>query len=117
MRSYEIQLRPAGERNCYLSPAQLDRYLLLSRMLRDPVRDDVYRITLHNSDGFIPPGLLFGLMYAWYLDNSSAPIMENEMSILHWQEATLIPHQVKEYRRKKALVDFFRKEIFGYADK
>jgi len=117
MRSYEIRLRPANERNCFLNPAQLDRYLLLSRMLQDPARDDTYRITLHNNDGFIPPGLLFGLMYAWYLDNSCAPIMENEMSILHWQEATLIPHQVQEYRRKKALVDFFRKEIFGYADK
>jgi hypothetical protein len=41
--------------------------------------------------------------------------MENEMSILHLQEATLIPHQAYEYRRKKALVDFFRKEVFGYA--
>jgi len=54
-------------------------------------------------------------MYAWYLDNTCAPIMENEMSMLHWHEATLIPHQVQEFRRKKALIDFFRTEIFGYA--
>ena len=76
----------------------------------------VYRITLNNQDGFLPPGLLFGLMYAWYLDNSYEPVMENEMSILHLKEGTLIPHQVQEYRRKKALVDFFRKEVFGYAE-
>jgi hypothetical protein len=55
-------------------------------------------------------------MYAWYLNNSYEPVMENEMSILHLKEGTLIPHQVQEYRRKKALVDFFRKEVFGYAE-
>ena len=113
-RSYEIRLRPPRERDCLLSPAQLHAYLRLARMVPDPEHDGIYRITLNNNDGFIPPGLLFGLMYAWYLDNTCAPIMENEMSMLHWREATLIPHQVKEYRRKKALIVFFRNEVFGY---
>ena len=113
-RSYEIRLRPPRDRDCLLSPAQLHAYLRLARMVPDPEHDGIYRITLNNNDGFIPPGLLFGLMYAWYLDNTCAPIMENEMSMLHWHEATLIPHQVQEYRRKKALIDFFRTEIFGY---
>jgi hypothetical protein len=114
-RSYEIRLRPPRERDCLLSPAQLHAYLQLARMVPDPGHEGIYRITLNNNDGFIPPGLLFGLMYAWYLDNTCAPIMENEMSMLHWHEATLIPHQVQEYRRKKALIHFFRTEIFGYA--
>jgi hypothetical protein len=114
-RSYEIRLRPPRERDCLLSPAQLHAYLQLARMVPDPGHAGIYRITLNNNDGFIPPGLLFGLMYAWYLDNTCAPIMENEMSMLHWHEATLIPHQVQEYRRKKALIHFFRTEIFGYA--
>jgi uncharacterized cofD-like protein len=113
-RSYEIRLRPPRDRDCLLSPAQLHAYLQLARMVPDPEHEAIYRITLNNNDGFIPPGLLFGLMYAWYLDNSCAPVMENEMSMLHWHEATLIPHQVQEYRRKKALIDFFRTEIFGY---
>jgi uncharacterized cofD-like protein len=113
-RSYEIRLRPPRERDCLLSPAQLHAYLRLARMVPDPDHDGIYRITLNNNDGFIPPGLLFGLMYAWYLDNTCAPIMENEMSMLHWREATLIPHQVQEYRRKKALIVFFRNEVFGY---
>ncbi|MBN2106185.1 MAG: YvcK family protein, partial [Deltaproteobacteria bacterium] len=113
-RSYEIRLRPPRERGCLLSPAQLHTYLRLARMVPDPGHAGIYRITLNNTDGFIPPGLLFGLMYAWYLDNTCAPIMENEMSMLHWHEATLIPHQVQEYRRKKALIHFFRTEIFGY---
>lgn len=114
-RSYEIRLRPPRERSCLLNPEQLHAYLLLAKMVPDPRHDGIYKITLNNNDGFIPPGLLFGLMYAWYLDNTCAPIMENEMSMLHWHEATLIPHQVQEFRRKKALIDFFRTEIFGYA--
>ncbi len=111
-RSYEIRLRPPRERDCLLSPAQLHAYLRLARMVPDPGHEGIYRITLNNNDGFIPPGLLFGLMYAWYLDNTCAPIMENEMSMLHWHEATLIPHQVKEYRRKKALIRFFQERNF-----
>lgn len=114
-RCYEIQLLPPRERECFLKPAQLNTYLRLARMVPHPRDQRTFRITLNNDDGFIPPGLLFGLMYAWYLDNSYGPIIENEMSLLHWPETTLIPHQVKEYRRKKALIDFFRKEVFGYS--
>jgi uncharacterized cofD-like protein len=114
-RCYQIRLLPPRARECFLTPAQLHDYLVLARMIPHPRDSGTYRITLNDNDGFLPPGLLFGLMYAWYLDNAYAPIMENEMSILHLQEATLIPHQAHEYRRKKALVDFFRKEVFGYA--
>jgi len=113
-RCFEIRLLHPRKRECYLSPAQLHDYLLLARMVPHPQDLRTYRITLNNNDGFLPPGLLFGLMYAWYLDNSYGPIMEIEMSLLHVEETTLIPHQGKEYRRKKALVDFFRKEVFGY---
>jgi hypothetical protein len=114
-RCFEIKLLPPRARECFLTPAQLHDYLVLARMVPHPTDRSTYRITLNNDDGFLPPGLLFGLMYAWYLDNSYGPVMENEMSILHLQEGTLIPHQVQEYRRKKALVDFFREKIFGYA--
>ena len=113
-RCYRIRLLPPGERACFLSPEQLHAYLRLARMVPHPDEPDTYGIALNDDEGFIPPGLLFGLMYAWYLDNASAPIMENEMAILRWDEATLIPHQAHEYHRKKALVDFFRKEVFGY---
>ena len=115
-RCYQIGLLPPRERECFLSPTQLHEYLVLARMVPHPTDPSAYRITLNNHDGFLPPGLLFGLMYAWYLDNSYEPVMENEMAILHLKEGTLIPHQVQEYRRKKALVDFFRKEVFGYAE-
>jgi len=111
-RCFEITLLDPDRRTCLLSPPDLHDYLVLARMVPHPHRPDVYRITLNNDDGFIPPGLLFGLMYAWYLDNAYAPVMENEMSILHLPESTLIPHQVQEFRRKKALVDFFRTRVF-----
>ena len=109
------KIDPPRTRECFFSPAQLHDYLVLARMDPHPTDGITYRITLNNNDGFLLPGLLFGLMYAWYLDNSYGPIMKNEMSILHLQEATLIPHQAQEYRRKKSLVDFFRKEVFVYS--
>ncbi len=115
-RCFQIKLLPPRTRECFLTPSQLHDYLILARMVPHPTDRRAYRITLNNKDGFLPPGLLFGLMYAWYLDNSYGPVMENEMAILHLQEATLIPHQVQEYRRKKALIDFFREEIFGCAE-
>ncbi len=114
-RCYQIVLLPPGQRECFLAPAQLHEYLTLARMVPHPENSCTYSITLNGNEGFLPPGLLFGLMYAWYLDNSCVPIMENEMTILHCQEVALIPHQVHEYRRKKALIDFFRNEVFGYA--
>jgi len=116
-RCFEIRLLHPRKRECFLSPAQLHDYLVLARMVPHPKDSRTYRITLNNNDGFLPPGLLFGLMYAWYLDNAYGPIMEIEMSLLHVQETTFIPHQGQEYRRKKALVDFFRKEVFGYPAK
>ena len=112
-RRYEVRLLPPGERECLLSDARLHEYLTLARMVPHPGDPGRYGITLNDGEGFLPPGLLFGLMYAWYLDNSCAAIMENEMAILHWPEATLIPSQAHEYRRKKALVAFFRDAVFG----
>lgn len=116
-RCLQIRLLPPHRRECFLSPLQLHNYLLLARMVPHPRDAGTYRITLNSTDGFLPSGLLFGLMYAWYLDNSYATIMEIEMSLLHLKEGALIPHQEKEYRRKKALVEFFRKEVFGYPEK
>jgi len=111
-RCFEIRLLEPSERTCLLNPDQLHEYLILARMAPHASERGVYRITLNNNDGFIPPGLLFGLMYAWYLDNTYAPVMENEMAILHLPEKSLIPHQVQEFRRKKALVNFFRNHVF-----
>ena len=115
-RCYEIQLRPPAERECFLDDVRLRAYLGLARMTPDAHDARVYRIVLNNDEGFLPPGLLFGLMFAWYLNNSYGSMMEYEMSLLRFPADTLIPHQVKERARKQALVTFFREVVFGHSE-
>ncbi len=114
-RRYEITLRPIRERKSYLTDSQLRRYLRLARMTPDPMNDRVFRITIDADDGFLPPGLLFGLLYAWYLSGRGLT-MEYEMTLLRWSPKSLIPLHAKDRVRKKALVAFFRAEIFGHKD-
>jgi uncharacterized cofD-like protein len=115
-RCFEIRLRPEKDRECFLSPTQLGAYLKLARMTPDPRDPNIYRIMVNRGEGFLPPGLLFGLVFAWYLDNSYASTMEYEMSLLRWPPRLLVPHQAKERIRKQALVAFFRTEIFGHRE-
>jgi uncharacterized cofD-like protein len=114
-RCYEIRLRPVNERRCFLNDKHLRGYLTLSRMVPSPHDRRSYKITLNGDEGFIPPGLLFGLTYAWYLNNAYGGIMEYEMSLLHWPPEKLIPYQLEERKRKQALIAFFRKVVFEYA--
>ncbi|MDP8236386.1 MAG: YvcK family protein [Candidatus Erginobacter occultus] len=111
-RCYEIRLRPPGRRECFLSDRQLHRYLQLARMVPDRKDPLVYRITINDREGFLPPGLLFGLLYAWYLDDAYGSLMDYEMALLRWPEEALMPYQVQERRRKRELVAFFREEVF-----
>jgi hypothetical protein len=115
-RRYEIRLRPARERECFLSDPQLRAYLKLARMVPDPGDRRVYRIVINDNEGFLPPGLLFGLLYAWYLNKDYGGVMEYEMSLLRWRPGSLIPYQAKERIRKQRLIAFFRTEIFGHTD-
>lgn len=113
---YEIRLRPVRERQCFLNDAALRTYLTLSRMVPSPHDARTFRITLNGNEGFTPPGLLFGLLYAWYLNNAYGEIMEYEMSLLRWPPQKLIPCQLAERNRKQALINFFRKVVFEHAD-
>lgn len=114
-RCYEIRLRPPSRRGCYLSDRQLHRYLRLARMVPDKKDRLVYRITINDQEGFLPPGLLFGLLYAWYLDDAAGGLMDYEMALLRWPEKALMPYQVQERRRKEELIAFFREEVFRSA--
>ncbi len=111
-RCYEIRLRPPGRRECYLSDRQLHRYLQLARMVPDRKDPLIYRIAINDREGFLPPGLLFGLLYAWYLDDAYGSLMDYEMALLRWPREALMPYQVQERRRKRELVAFFREEVF-----
>lgn len=115
-RCYEIKLRPSRERHCLLNGAELRTYLSLARMVASPHDARTFRVTLNGDEGFTPPGLLFGLLYAWYLNNVYGEIMEYEMSMLRWPSQKLIPSQLEERNRKQALIDFFRKVVFRHAD-
>ena len=105
---------PAAPRDCLLNERQLRAYLRLARMVPDRRDPRTFRITLNNNEGFLPPGLRFGLLYAWYLNNAYGGVMEYEMSLLKWPPHALIPHQAQERVRKQALVAFFRREVFGH---
>jgi uncharacterized cofD-like protein len=112
-RCFEITLRPAGERECFLNDSRLRTYLMLARMIPDITNSRVYRIMINSDGGFLPPGLLFGLLYAWYLCGNGFT-MEYEMTLLHWPLKSLIPLHARDRIRKEALVTFFRTEIFGH---
>jgi len=112
-RRYEITLRPVRERQCYLSDSQLHAYLRLARMTPDSVDRTVHRITINPDGGFLPPGLLFGLTYAWYLSGQGLT-MKYEMTLLRWPLKSLIPLHAKDRIRKEALVTFFRTEVFDH---
>ncbi|OPY92979.1 MAG: Gluconeogenesis factor [Syntrophaceae bacterium PtaU1.Bin231] len=115
-RRYEIRLRPVRDRGCYLDDADLRTYLRLARMLESPHDPDTFGITLNDREGFLPPGLLFGLLYAWYLNNAYGAVMEHEMSLLRLPPRKLIPCQMEERARKQALIRFFRRVVFRHAD-
>jgi len=115
-RHYEIRLRPVRDRHCFLDDGELKNYLRLARLVQSPHDSNTFGITLNNSEGFLPPGLLFGLLYAWYLNNAYGGIMEYEMSLLRWPPEKLIPYQLEEYMRKQALIKFFRNVVFQHAD-
>lgn len=115
-RRYEIRLRPVQNRECFLDDGALRVYLRLARMLQSPHEPNKFGITLNDQEGFLPPGLLFGLLYAWYLNNAYGEIMEYEMSLLRWPPKKLIPYQLEERTRKQALVQFFRNVVFQHRD-
>jgi uncharacterized cofD-like protein len=114
-RCYEILLRPEAERECYLSNRQLHDYLQLARMAPDPENDRVYRLAINQNGVFFPPGLLFGLMYSWYLTGRGLAT-EYEMTLLRWPDKMLNPMHARDRMLKETLVTFFRTEIFGQRD-
>ncbi|HSW38081.1 MAG TPA: 2-phospho-L-lactate transferase CofD family protein [Acidobacteriota bacterium] len=113
-RCYEIVLKTPLD-NGYLNEKQLCAYLRLARMTPDASDGRIYRITINDNEGFLPPGLLFGLLYSWYL-NGKGLTMEYEMNLLRWPRRSLIPLHAKDRARKESLVRFFRTQIFKHPE-
>jgi uncharacterized cofD-like protein len=109
---YHLYLQGKENRFCYFDGNQLGAFLTLSRMF--PTNDEDHYIRLVNSgEGFTPPGLLMGLMYAWYLDNRLATHIEYKMSLMKINQSNLIPEQLKMSDRRKRMITFFREVVFG----
>lgn len=111
---YLLATRPPTERTSYLNQSELHRYLELTRMIRSPGNNLLYTRLVNGREGFTPPGLLFGLFYAWYLDNRFASHIEYKMSVMRNEISDLIPEQVKMFVRRRSLIDFFRKVVFRH---
>ena len=111
-KMYRLTVRPPDERNTFLTDQELADYLELARMIRSKVNPLQYTRLVNGNEGFTPPGLLFGLIYAWYLDNRLAAHVEYKMSIMRTDISELIPEQVRVHLRRKSLVSFFRYTVF-----
>ena len=112
---FQLVLRKEEERSCYLNPKQLEKYLCLVRMNRSVDNDLLYTRLVSGSEGFTPPGMLMGLMYAWYLDNRLVPHIEYKMAIIRTDISNLVPEQVKMSHRRIDIIRFFRKIIFRHS--
>ena len=111
-RVYRLQVREQAQLVSFLSPDDLDTYLQLSRMHRQASQDRLYSRVINPGEGFTPPGLFFGLFYAWYLDNRFAANIEYKMSIMRNTISDLIPEQIRIVDRRRKTIDFFRERIF-----
>ncbi|MCI5141030.1 MAG: hypothetical protein D3909_04740 [Candidatus Electrothrix sp. ATG1] len=111
-RLYRLITRKRQELKSFLSPEDLDTFLRLSRMCPTAGEERCYTRLVNGEEGFTPPGLLFGLVFTWYLDNRFASNVEYKMSVTKNIPFDLIPEQAKIMRRRKKMIRFFRKCIF-----
>ena len=108
---YHLFLHPPKKRNCFFSHDDLRKYLILARMLE--VDENHFTRLVNGQEHFTPPGLLMGLIYAWYLDNRLASHIEYKMSVLQVNKTELIPEQLKMLHRRQNMVAFFREVVFA----
>lgn len=113
-KAYHLQLERPEQRNCYFTKKSLANFLELSRMVQDPDDPEHFTRIINGNEGFTPPGLLFGLTYAWYLDNRFASHIEYKMAVIRIDHSDLIPEQVRMRSRRESLTEFFRNVVFGH---
>lgn len=111
---YQVTLREEGSRHGFFTVAELSDYLTLARMRQSAANPFLFTRVVNSSEGFTPPGLLFGLTYAWYLDNRLAVNVEYKMSIVNAETSDLVPEQIRIAHRRQTLIDFFRTVVFRY---
>lgn len=110
-RVYHLFLKKKEERNCFFKHEQLCNFLSLARMYSTEDENHYTRL-VNNGEGFTPPGLLMGLMYAWYIDNRFATHIEYKMSVMKINQTDLIPEQMKMVARRRKMIEFFKEVVF-----
>jgi len=109
---FEVELRPKRERQSFLSDSELRGYLHLAQLRPGIKTPNCFRLIINNNEAFTPPGLLFGLLYAWYINNQFGGIVDYEMSLLRWKISELLPKPSMERTRMKERIEFFRRVVF-----
>jgi len=109
---FEIHLQKPHRRRSFLNDAEIREYLHLAQLCPSTENQALLRMVINDNEAFTPPGLLFGLLYAWYLNNSLGGVVEYEMSLMRWKISQLIPKQSMERARKQRLIEFFRTRVF-----
>ncbi len=112
--TYRLTVLEPEELQSFFDYSTLKAYLQLARMNPSAETEGLYTRVVNASEGFTPPGLLFGLFYAWYLDNRFAPNIEYKMSIMKNEMSDLIPEQVRIVDRRRQLIQFFRDNVFQH---
>ncbi len=113
-KAYHLSLKPVDKRKCYFNKDELTHYLTLARMVQDPEDALYFTRIVNGNEGFTPPGLLMGLIYAWYLDNRFASHIEYKMAVIKIDHSDLIPEQVRMKSRREKLTIFFREVVFKH---
>ncbi len=113
-RMYRLMLRNTAECSSFFSHEELGRYLALARMQQASSNPLLYLRIINGTEGFTPPGLLFGLLYAWYLDNRFTAHIEYKMAIMKHKVSNLIPEQVRIVNRREKIINFFREVVFKH---
>lgn len=111
---YTITLEPERSRKCYFSAQELSHFLRLARMSKAKNNNYIFTRLISGIEGFTPPGMLMGLVYAWYLDNRYASNIEYKMAITRIPMTGLVREQVIMLNRRMDTVDFFRKVVFRH---
>lgn len=112
-RIYKIKLRDASVRRLFFDDKTLRQFLKLAYMTPVPGRPLEYRRLFNVTASFLPSGLLFGTLFAWYLDNRFASPLDYEMELLQWPARRLLPYQNRRRKRLREEVLFMRHKVFG----
>ncbi len=109
---FEIELRPSRERKTFLKDRELREYLRLAQLSPSPGAHGLFRMVINGNEAFTPPGLHFGLLYSWYVNNRFGGIVDYEMSLIRWKISELIPKPSMVRTRMQEQIDFFRRVVF-----